>query len=112
MSIESVSGGKVNIPDHSIGHAKQKLYMYKCPIPNSSQDRATSLYSFKIVDKKEILCTVSNTHIYCSCDKVGTVYLVYYSFENSTINLSAICNWCEDMVCCLSVQCRVHCTVE
>jgi hypothetical protein len=29
----------------------------------------------KIVDKKEILRTVSNTGIYCSCDKVDTVYL-------------------------------------
>jgi hypothetical protein len=27
-------GGKVNIlGDHSIGHSKQKLYMYMCPIP-------------------------------------------------------------------------------
>jgi predicted transport protein len=30
----------------------------------------------KTVDKKEILRTVSNTGIYCSSDKVGTVYLV------------------------------------
>jgi hypothetical protein len=30
----------------------------------------------KIVDNKEILNTVSNTGIYCSRDKVGTVYLV------------------------------------
>jgi hypothetical protein len=30
----------------------------------------------KIVDKKEILRTVSNTGIYCSGGKVGTVYLV------------------------------------
>jgi predicted transport protein len=42
------------------------LYMYMCPIPNVS----------KIVDNKEILRTVSNTGIYCSSDKVGTVYLV------------------------------------
>jgi len=34
------------------------------------------MYSSKIVDKKEILRvrTVSNTGIYCSCDRVGTVY--------------------------------------
>jgi hypothetical protein len=37
---------------------------------------AISLYSSKIVDKEEILRTVSNTGIYCSSDKVGTVYLV------------------------------------
>jgi hypothetical protein len=54
----------------------KKVYMYMCPIPNSFRDRAISLYSSKIVDKKEILRTVSNTGIYCSSDKVGTVYLV------------------------------------
>jgi hypothetical protein len=51
------------------------MYMYICPIPNGFQDRAISLYSSKIVDKKEILCTVSNTGIYCLSDKVGTNYL-------------------------------------
>jgi hypothetical protein len=30
----------------------------------------------KIVDKKEILHTVSDTGTYCSSDKVGTVYIV------------------------------------
>jgi hypothetical protein len=35
-----------------------------------------SLYSSKIVDKKEILRTVSNTDIYCSSDKVSRVNLV------------------------------------
>jgi hypothetical protein len=34
------------------------------------------LYSSKIVNKKEILRTVSNTSIYYSSDRVGTVYLV------------------------------------
>jgi hypothetical protein len=53
----------------------KKLYMYMCPIPNGFRDRDISLYSSKIVDKKEILRTVSNTGIYCSSDKVGTVYL-------------------------------------
>jgi hypothetical protein len=47
-----------------------------CPIPNGFRDRAISLYSSKIVHKKEILRTVSNTGIYCSSDQVGTVYLV------------------------------------
>jgi hypothetical protein len=52
------------------------VYMYICPIPNGFQDRAISLFSSKIVDKNEILRTVSNTGIYCSSDKVGSVYLV------------------------------------
>jgi hypothetical protein len=50
--------------------------MYMCHIPNGFRDRAISLYSSKIVDKKEILRTLSNTGIYCTGDKVGTVYLV------------------------------------
>ena len=34
------------------------------------------MYNRKIVDKKEIVCvcTVSYTGIYCSSDRVGTVY--------------------------------------
>jgi hypothetical protein len=35
-----------------------------------------SLYSSKTVDKKEILRAISNAGIYCSSDKVGTVYPV------------------------------------
>jgi hypothetical protein len=54
----------------------KKVYMYMCPIPNGFRDRAISLYCYKIDDKKKILRTVSNTGIYCSSDKVGTVYLV------------------------------------
>jgi hypothetical protein len=51
----------------------KKVYIYMCPIPNGFRDRAVSLYSSRIVDKKEILCAVSNTGIYCLNDKVGAV---------------------------------------
>jgi hypothetical protein len=54
----------------------KEVYMYMCSILNSFRDGAISLYSSKIVDKKEILRTDSNTSIYCLSDKVGTVYLV------------------------------------
>jgi hypothetical protein len=54
----------------------KKLYMYMCPIPSGFRDTAVSLYSSKIVDRKEILRTVSNTGIYGSNGKVDTVYLV------------------------------------
>jgi hypothetical protein len=74
----------------------KKVYTYMCPIPNSFRDTAISLYSAKIVDKKEIVCTVSNASINHSSDKVGTVYLVKYIFENSTININALCNSCEN----------------
>jgi hypothetical protein len=52
----------------------KKLQAYMCPILNGFRGRVISLYSSKIVDKNEILHTVSNTSIYCSSDKVGTVY--------------------------------------
>jgi hypothetical protein len=45
-SIQNVPGGKVStLGGHSIGHSKQKVYMYMYPIPNSFRDRAISLYS-------------------------------------------------------------------
>jgi len=81
----------------------KKVCTYMCPIPNGFRNRAISLYSCKIVDK-ETLHTVSNVGIYCSKDKVGTFYLVQYIFKNSTININALCNSCEDMACC-SYQC-------
>jgi hypothetical protein len=52
------------------------ICMYMCPIPKGFRDRAISLCSSKIVDKKEILRTVPNTGIYCSSYEVGTVYFV------------------------------------
>jgi hypothetical protein len=72
---QGVPEGKVNIlRDHSIRHYKHsKVYMYVCPTSNGFRDRAISLYSSKIVDKKEILRTVSNTGIYCSSDKVRII---------------------------------------
>jgi hypothetical protein len=57
-----------------------------CPTPNRFQNSAISLYSSKIIEKKEILLTVCNTGVYCSSEKVGTVYI----FENSTVNINAL----------------------
>jgi hypothetical protein len=47
-----------------------------CLIPSGFRDRDVSFYISKTVDKKETLRTVSDSGIYCSSDKVGTVYLV------------------------------------
>jgi hypothetical protein len=44
IRVQGVLGGKVNIPEgHSIGHSKQKVYMYMCPVPNGFRDTAISL---------------------------------------------------------------------
>jgi hypothetical protein len=64
-----------------------------CSVPNRFRDSAISLYSSKIVGKKEILRTVSNTGIYCSRDKDRTVYLVQHIFKNSTANINALSPW-------------------
>ena len=67
-----------------------------CHIPNGFRGRAISMYNRKIVDKKEILRvrTVSNTGIYCTSDRVGTVY--------NRCSKIPLCNSCEDMACCSS----------
>jgi hypothetical protein len=72
--------------------------MYMSAIPNGFRERAISLYSSKSIDNKEILRKVSKSGIYCSSDNVGTVYLVQYIFENSAVNLSALCNSWEDSI--------------
>ena len=76
----------------------KRMYMYICPIPNGFRVRAISLYNCKIVDK-EILRIDSNIGIYCSSDKVDTVYVVQYIFEKSTFNINALYTSCEDMGC-------------
>jgi hypothetical protein len=83
----------------------KKLYIYMCPTPNGFRDRAITLYSSRIGDQREILRTVLNAGIYCSSDKVGTIYSVQYIFDNSTVNINALCSSCEDIACCSSVQC-------
>jgi hypothetical protein len=83
-----------------------------CPIRNGFWDRVISLYGSKFVDMKQIFRTISNGDIYCSTDKVATVYLEKYIFENYTVNNHELCNLCEDMSCYSSVQCTVYCTVK
>jgi hypothetical protein len=48
----------------------KNIYVYMCPIANDFRDRDISLYSSKIVDKKEILFTVSNTGIIVQVTKL------------------------------------------
>jgi hypothetical protein len=70
--LQNVPGGKVNIlGGHSIGHSKQKIVYVHVSYSEPFRGRSFTLYSFKIVDKKEILRTVSNKGIYCSSDKAG-----------------------------------------
>ena len=60
------------------------------------------MYNRKIVHKKEILHvrTVSNTGIYCSSDRVGTVYNKCSEIPPSTSMQFATS--CEYMACCSS----------
>jgi hypothetical protein len=52
----------------------KKVYIHMCHIPNGFRDTAVSLHSSKTVGRK-LLHIVSNTGVYCSSDKVGTVYI-------------------------------------
>jgi hypothetical protein len=54
----------------------KNVYVYIYTIPHGLRDSAISLYSSKIVDKKDRLRTVSNAGVYCSSDKFDTVYPV------------------------------------
>jgi hypothetical protein len=55
----------------------KKKRSYQLPPPQIHHCATyTLLYSSKTVDKKEILCTVSNAGIYYSSDEFGTIYLV------------------------------------
>ena len=82
---------------HSIGQSKPKKCIRTCVLFQTVSK--ISLYSCKIVDKKEILRTVTNAGIYFSSDKVGTVYLVQNIFENSIVNINVPCNSWVDMAC-------------
>jgi oligoribonuclease (3'-5' exoribonuclease) len=58
--IQNVPGGKVNIlGGHSIGHSKQEVYMYMCPIPNSFRDRAISLYTVQTLATRHVFTRVA-----------------------------------------------------
>ena len=53
----------------------KSVYMNMCPTPNGFRDRTIWMYNRKIVEKEILrVSTVSNTGIYCSSDRVGTVY--------------------------------------
>jgi hypothetical protein len=71
----------------------KKVYMYMFLILNGFRDRDISLYSSKIVDKKETLGTVSNTSIYCSSDNVGTVYLLKIPSSTSMHFATRVGTW-------------------
>jgi hypothetical protein len=99
-----IAGRKVNIlEDHNIGHSKQKYVdVHVSYFHKRLRGKVISLYSSKFVAMIQILHTVYNTGIYYASDKVGTVYLVQYIFENSTVHINSVCNLCENLPCCSS----------
>jgi hypothetical protein len=67
----------------------KKVYMYMCPIPNGFRDKDISLHSSKTVDKRYVVLFLIPVFI-VQVKKVGTVYLVWYNSENSTVNINAL----------------------
>jgi hypothetical protein len=80
--IKHLSSFYMRIQRMADGHDEAKSYnleTFRCLRPQKIRQRGLmyiSLYSSKIIDKKDVLRTVSNTSIYYSSNKVGTVYLV------------------------------------
>jgi hypothetical protein len=106
--MQGVPGGKAHIlGGYCIGHSEQNVPI-TCVLFRSVSEIVIFTLQFQIVDKKEILRAVSNIGIYRSSDKVGRAYLVKYIFENSTVNIDALCNSCEDIACCSSVCILTH----
>jgi hypothetical protein len=79
-----------------------------CTIPNGFRDRSISLYSSKIVDKKEILRTFSNTGIYCSSGKFEQ-FTQYNTF--SKISLSTTMHFATRVRIWRVAATTVKCTV-
>jgi hypothetical protein len=62
---------------HSTGHSKKKKCICTCVLFRTvSKIELFHCTVQEIVDKKEILRTVSSTVICCSSEKIGTAYLV------------------------------------
>jgi hypothetical protein len=85
----------------------QRIFINKCflfPVGKAFHNWVAN--SSKTVDKKQILRTISIVQV------TKLVQFTYYISENSTANINALCNSCEDMACCSSVQSTVYCTVK
>jgi len=85
---------------YMFSHSKQTSVYVRVPFQMVSKIELFHCRVAKLLIKRYYI--VYNMGIYCSSDKVGTVYLVQCIFENSTVDISALCSWCEDMVYCSS----------
>jgi hypothetical protein len=110
--IQGVPGGKVSILGGLVSVILSKNIICTCPFPNGFRDRPIPQYIQKLLIRKRYYLLFRIPIFYCSGDKVGTVYPAKYIFENSTVNINALCNTCDDMACCSSLQCSVYSRVK
>jgi hypothetical protein len=74
VDIQDISGRKVNIlGGHSIGHYKQKVCMYLCPIPNDFRVRDISLYSSLNLAPNSVLSSRRNAPLSEECASLLSV---------------------------------------
>jgi hypothetical protein len=108
--IQSVPGGKASILGcHSIGHSKQKKKSVYVHVSYSERFPRWSYLTVQfqnIVQLRDITYCFSYRYLLFKW-QCWYSYLVQYIFENSTVNINALSNSCEDMACCSSVQCTV-----
>jgi hypothetical protein len=76
------------------GKSKQK----KCPFRNGFRNRVILLYSARIFDKIYYVLFLIPVFIV----EVTKLVQFTYVFENSTVDINALCNSREDMACCSS----------
>lgn len=98
--MQCVSGRKVSIlGGHSVGHSKQKMYVsYSKQFPRWN----ISVYTSKIVHKKEMLYTVIILVIIHQ-----ETNLLQFTKYNTLLKIhivSGLCTSCEDLVRCSSIQ--------
>lgn len=72
-------------------------------ILNGFRDASVSVYSSKIVNKKDILGTFLPVFI-AQMTKLVRLTRVEYVFEDCTFNIRAFHSSREDMACCCTVQ--------
>jgi hypothetical protein len=98
-------------------HGKVSIYRMSQKEGSVFSDIIVSVFlrGKKCVCRCDVFRTVSEIEsLHCTLPKLflipvfivqfGTVYLVWYILENSTVDINALCNSCEDMACCSSVQ--------
>jgi len=76
--------------------------MNMCPIPNCFRDRAIECTTAKLLIRRRYYVYVLFLIPVFIAQVTELVQGYNTCFQNSTVNINALCNSCEDMACCSS----------